>query len=126
MAHGANFFDRSCYLYEEPANLLKQELREPAVYNAIIKAIAEGASRLNEIVTKNLPIDIREIGQWWGTDAKRRKEVQIDIVATPVEGDAFIIGSCKYRNEKVGLDEEPRRSRPTRRGDACRPSGSVC
>ena len=47
-----NFFDRSAYLYEEPANLLKQELREPAIYNAIIKSIAEGASRSNEIVTK--------------------------------------------------------------------------
>ena len=44
--------DRSSYLYEEPANLLKQELREPAIYNAIIKAIAEGASRLNDITTK--------------------------------------------------------------------------
>ena len=39
-----NLFDRSSYLYEEPANLLKQELREPAIYNAIIKAIAEGFS----------------------------------------------------------------------------------
>lgn len=47
-----NLFDSSSYLYEEPANLLKQELREPAIYNAIIKAIAEGASRLNEIITK--------------------------------------------------------------------------
>jgi AAA+ ATPase superfamily predicted ATPase len=48
----SNLFDRSSYLYEEPANLLKQELREPAIYNAIIKAIAQGASRLNEIITK--------------------------------------------------------------------------
>ena len=47
-----NLFDRSSYLYEEPANLLKQELREPAIYNAIIKAIAEGASRMNDITTK--------------------------------------------------------------------------
>ena len=47
-----NFFDRSSYLYEEPGNLLKQELREPAIYNAIIKAIAEGASRMNEIRMK--------------------------------------------------------------------------
>ncbi|MCL2059138.1 MAG: ATP-binding protein [Oscillospiraceae bacterium] len=39
-------------LFEEPANLLKQELREPATYNAIIEAIASGASRLNEISTK--------------------------------------------------------------------------
>jgi hypothetical protein len=47
-----NLFDRSAYLFEEPENLLKQELREPTVYNAIIRAIAEGASKLNEIATK--------------------------------------------------------------------------
>jgi AAA+ ATPase superfamily predicted ATPase len=32
--------------------LLRQELREPALYNSIISAIATGASRLNEITTK--------------------------------------------------------------------------
>lgn len=196
-----NLFDRSSYLYEEPANLLKQELREPAVYNAIIRAIAEGASRLNEIVTKigetsgtctnyvktlidlgivkketpvtekpgkktiylledhffrfwyrfvpvnisaidsgriqntypravkqhlsdfmgltfekmcqdyliyyakELPIDLNEVGQWWGTDPKEKKQIQIDIVGTPVEGKEYLIGSCKYRNEKIGIDE---------------------
>lgn len=196
-----NFFDRSSYLYEEPGNLLKQELREPAIYNAIIKAIAEGASRMNEIKMKvgeensliskylktlidlgivrketpvtekpgkrtiylladnffrfwyrfvpvnmsaidsgrivkiyphavkqylsdymglifekmcqdyllyysdNLPIELNEIGQWWGADLGKRKQVQIDIVGTPVEGKEYIIGSCKYRNEKIGVDE---------------------
>lgn len=196
-----NFFDRSSYLYEEPGNLLKQELREPAIYNAIIKAIAEGASRLNDIKMKvgeessivskylktlidlgivkketpitekqgkktiylladhffrfwyrfvpanmsaidsgriaktypqavkqhfsdymglifekmcqdyllyyveDLPIELNEIGQWWGTDPKKKKQIQIDIVGTPAEGKDYIIGSCKYRNEKIGLDE---------------------
>ena len=196
-----NLFDRSSYLYEEPANLLKQELREPAIYNAIIKAIAEGASRLNDITTKvgeensvvakylktlidlgivkketpitekpgkktiylladnffrfwyrfvpvnasaidsgriaktyphavkqyfpdymglifekmcqdyllyyanDLPIELSEIGQWWGTDPQKKKQIQIDIVGRPVEGNDYIIGSCKYRNEKIGLDE---------------------
>lgn len=47
-----NFFDPSAYLFEEPENLLKQELREPAVYNAIIAAIASGATRLNQIADK--------------------------------------------------------------------------
>ena len=196
-----NFFDRSSYLYEEPANLLKQELREPAIYNAIIKAIAGGASRMNDIKMKvgeensviskylktlielgivkketpiaekpgkktiyllednffrfwyrfvpnnmsmidsgriektypnavkryfhdymglifekmcrdyllyyadHLPIELSEIGQWWGADPKKKKQVQIDIVGTPVEGKNYIIGSCKYRNEKIGVDE---------------------
>lgn len=39
-------------LFEEPENLLKQEVREPALYNAIITAIATGASRMAEISTK--------------------------------------------------------------------------
>ena len=197
----ANFFDRSCYLYEEPGNLLKQELREPAIYNAIIKAIAEGASRLNDITMKvgeenavcskylktlidlgivrketpitekpgkktiylladnffrfwyrfvpvnisaidsgrmakiyphavkqhlsdymgltfekmcqqyllyyadDLPIELSQIGQWWGPDTKQRKSIQIDIVGTPIEGQEYIVGSCKYENEKIGTDE---------------------
>jgi hypothetical protein len=46
------FFTDSGSLFEEPSNLLKQELREPATYNGIIEAIAGGASRLNEIATK--------------------------------------------------------------------------
>lgn len=39
-------------MFEEPANLLKQELREPRVYNSILNAVASGASKLNEIATK--------------------------------------------------------------------------
>ena len=39
----------SGHLREEPGNLLKQELREPAAYNSILAAIAGGATKLNEI-----------------------------------------------------------------------------
>lgn len=39
-------------MFEEPSNLLKQELREPRVYNSILDAIASGASKNNEIATK--------------------------------------------------------------------------
>ena len=46
------FLTTSGHLYEEPSNLLKQELREPSTYNGIIEAVAGGASRLNEIATK--------------------------------------------------------------------------
>ena len=196
-----NLFNTSSYLYEEPENLLKQELREPAIYNSVITAIAGGASHANEIATKvgvesavcakylkvlldlgiikketpitekpgkktiytigdnffrfwyrfvpqntsaisagrieqiyepvikrhlsdymglvfeqmcreyllryasDLPIILSDVGQWWGTDSKARKEVQIDIVGSPVEGDEYIIGSCKYRNTIIGVDE---------------------
>ena len=192
-----NLFDRSGYLFEEPENLLKQELREPAIYNSVIKAIAEGASRLNEIATRtgletgpcakyikvltelgivkketpitekpgkktiylladnffrfwyrfvpqniiavtsgrirkvydqavkaqlpdymgltfetmcreyllyyaeNLPVPLNSLGQWWGNDTQNRRQVQIDIVGCPAEGNEYIIGSCKYKKEKV-------------------------
>ena len=46
-----NFFDRNATLFEEPSNLLKQELREPAVYNAVITAIASGKTKLSEIAS---------------------------------------------------------------------------
>lgn len=46
------FFKPGGRLFEEPLNLLKQEMRTPATYNAVITAIAQGASRLNEISTK--------------------------------------------------------------------------
>ncbi len=45
------FFNPTSSLFEEPENLLKQEVREPALYNAIITAIATGASRMAEIST---------------------------------------------------------------------------
>jgi len=46
------FLSPSGNFFEEPSNLLKQELREPSIYNVIIEAIASGSSRLNEISTK--------------------------------------------------------------------------
>lgn len=196
-----NLFNTSSHLFEEPENLLKQELREPSVYNSVIAAIAGGASRVNEISTKaglesgtcikylkvlldlgivkketpitekqgrktiymiadnffrfwyrfvprnmsvisagrirqvydravkqhysdyiglifekmcqdyllyyaqDLHILLGEIGQWWGTDSVTRKEVQIDIIGAPVEGKEYLIASCKYKNEKIGVDE---------------------
>lgn len=39
-------------IFEEPNNLLKQEVREPAIYNAVITAIAAGCSKMNEISNK--------------------------------------------------------------------------
>ncbi len=47
-----NFLYSSAYLFEEPTNLLKQEVREPANYNAIINAIATGSSKSSEISSK--------------------------------------------------------------------------
>ncbi|MCL2501222.1 MAG: ATP-binding protein [Defluviitaleaceae bacterium] len=46
------FFDRNAYLFEETNNLLKQEFKEPALYQAIITAIASGASQMKDIKNK--------------------------------------------------------------------------
>lgn len=46
------FLDTSSFIYEEPVNFLKQEMREPAVYNSIISAIAGGYTKLSEISSK--------------------------------------------------------------------------
>ena len=46
------FFESSGRLFEEPTNLMKQELRNFATYNSVVSAIASGASRMNDIATK--------------------------------------------------------------------------
>ncbi len=46
------FLNPASALFEEPENLLKQEMREPALYNAIITAIATGSTRMSEISGK--------------------------------------------------------------------------
>jgi len=46
------YFDRNAYLFEEPDNLLKQEFKEPALYKAIITAIASGGSQMKDIKGK--------------------------------------------------------------------------
>lgn len=186
-------------IYEEPQNLLKQEVREPAIYNAIIAAIATGYSKMSEISTKigedtsvcasyikNLvslgivkketpfgedsarktiyaiednmfrfwyrfvpenisiisrgaielaynrikphlsdymgsvfeeickqylwslllsgkcAIDFTDIGRWWGTNAKTRQQVEIDIMGMADKNTA-LFGECKWTNEKVDL-----------------------
>jgi AAA+ ATPase superfamily predicted ATPase len=45
-------FDPAGRLFEEPTNLIKQELKIPQTYNAVIAAIADGGTRLNEIAAR--------------------------------------------------------------------------
>ncbi len=46
------YLNKNAYLFEEPTNLMKQEMKDPATYNAIIEAMAKGATKINEIATK--------------------------------------------------------------------------
>ena len=46
------YLNPTSVIFEEPLNLLKQEVREPSIYNAIITAVAMGASKMSEISSK--------------------------------------------------------------------------
>ncbi|WP_165251942.1 ATP-binding protein [Adlercreutzia sp. ZJ304] len=46
------FFSPEGFLFGEPTSLLRQELREPSLYNSILRAIAHGANKQNEIANK--------------------------------------------------------------------------
>lgn len=57
----AMFLSKNSSLFDEPQNLIKQELNDPINYNSILYAIATGKTKLNEISmataipTSNLP-----------------------------------------------------------------------
>lgn len=186
------------YLYEEPDLLLKQEINNPSIYYAIIEAIANGYTKLNEISTKigeinskctkylsilikldiidritpiyekstsrksiylikdnyfkfwfryvmgnktllesnnsdvvyekkimptindfmghnfekicteyllnmnskgKLPFLFTDIGKWWGTNIKTKKQEEIDVVASDKK--SFVFAECKWTNEKI-------------------------
>ena len=46
------FFDPSGYFYEEPENMLRQEFRDTSLYFAILHAIGNGSTQVNEISDK--------------------------------------------------------------------------
>ena len=59
---------------------------------------------------EDLPFDLADVGQWWGTDSREKKQIQIDIVGVPVQESnqkisKYLIGSCKFKTEKIGLNE---------------------
>ncbi|GAA2955331.1 hypothetical protein GCM10019995_07530 [Lactobacillus kefiranofaciens subsp. kefirgranum] len=47
-----SFLEVNAPLFQETDSLLKQELRDPKNYNSVINAIADGASRVNDIAMK--------------------------------------------------------------------------
>lgn len=48
-----------------------------------------------------LPILCTSVGRWWGTDPATRTQVEIDVIAK--DGNEYLIGECKWRNEKLDL-----------------------
>ena len=46
------YFDPMGFLFDEPYGLLRQEFKEPALYSSILRAIASGANRPNQIADR--------------------------------------------------------------------------
>ena len=44
---------------------------------------------------------ITKVGTWWGTDAEKKEQTDIDVVALASPGKKVFIGECKYRNEML-------------------------
>ncbi len=56
---------------------------------------------LNQNATMNLPILFTSIGRWWRTNPVDRQQIEIDLIAK--DGKDYLIGECKWRNEKLDL-----------------------
>ena len=54
-----------------------------------------------ENAAHRLPFIFREAGRWWGTDAVKKTEKEIDIIA--FDDTRAIFCECKWTNEPVGL-----------------------
>ncbi len=48
----ALYFSRTGRMFDEPAMFMRQELREPAVFNSVLRAIANGANKRQEIADR--------------------------------------------------------------------------
>ena len=195
----ASFFSRSGLMFDEPSMLMRQELREPAAYASIMRAISAGANKSNEIAGKagipataitgylktlmaldliervvplgeseksrrslyqikdpaflfwyrfvapfvtavesgvgeqtahrllasdrraeyeghlfervcrewllraarngTLPLQVTNVGSWWGPDLVKRERTDIDVVAIDQIDRRALLGECKWRNE---------------------------
>lgn len=73
-------------------------------YNEYMGLVFERICR-DYLLAKNasgaLPILFTSIGRWWGTDPSNHSQAEIDLVAS--DGKDYIIGECKWRNEKLDL-----------------------
>ena len=56
------------------------------------KVLADGKS----------PVEFTDLGRWWGTDPRTKKQTEIDIMGVSPDND-YLFGECKWTNEKVDL-----------------------
>ncbi|MDE7132440.1 MAG: ATP-binding protein [Lachnospiraceae bacterium] len=66
---------------------------------AIFERICQQYLFLPEIYS-SLPFVIGEVGRWWGTNAREKRQEEIDLMAVTEKQALF--GECKWKNEKIG------------------------
>ncbi len=54
---------------------------------------------------KDLPILPADVGSWWGGNPKTKKECEIDVVMKSATDNRVVLGSCKFTNSPIGIDE---------------------
>ena len=88
-----NVLTKGCALYSEVEFLLHEELRETAIYSAIIEAVALGSTRLNDISQKSL------IGDNSKTSVYLKNLVELGIVVRELSVNA---GTKEQANQSRG------------------------
>ena len=48
------------------------------------------------------PVEFNDLGRWWGTDPRTKKQTEIDVMGVSPDND-YLFGECKWTNEKVDL-----------------------
>jgi hypothetical protein len=95
------------------------------VFDAICREFIRGKNRKGE-----LPFRVAKLGRWWGKLTKNvsddegksklvSQETEIDIVALDNKAQNFILGECKFRNQKTDksdLDKLKEKSSAVKKG----------
>lgn len=89
-----NILTKGCILFNEVEFLLHQELRETALYNSIIEAIALGSTKVNEISTQTL------INNTSKTSVYLKNLIELGIVERELSIDA---GNKEIANNNRGI-----------------------
>jgi hypothetical protein len=50
-----------------------------------------------------MPVRIKNLGRWWGTNSKEKREEEIDLVGESLDGNAALFCECKYQAKLVDI-----------------------
>ena len=90
--------------FDEPSNLLKQELRESCYVSLHYFSHCRRSHQYLFLpqVYASIPFPIGNLGRWWGNNARKKCQEEIDFMSV-YDNHAFF-GECKWKNSLVGTD----------------------